>query len=587
MVKKWLYLALAASFLPLLLPTSAHAGVNDFAITNFEIEYQLSKDAEGHSLLKTTETITTEFPRIDQNHGIERAIPQKYDGHGTNLQIQSVTDQNGQDRHYDTRQDENGNLVVRIADMSVYVHGTQTYKLTYTQKDVTRFFADTNSDEFYWDTNGVDWRVPINNLHIKLTIDRSLAAAVKSSACYVGKSGSTTKCDLKTAGDSYEVSQQNLAVGENVTLALGFNANTFAAYQKTLVEQLIFIWGILQAVLTVCVLGVVALIAKRFAHTISRSRELQPIVPEYLPPQNVSMIVAAKISKTLKGSIMTAQLLDLAVRRYIRLYEQSEKKWYKSSEYEIEIIQDIKPLLAEEQEFLRDMFGHSPLVGERLNLKNLRNNIQYYSRTADDDKNISNLVRKTYNLRAEDKSTKSWLRRLSLIALAVGIISLSPAVVILSAVAFGLSFAAYRLTDKGLALRRYIEGLKMYIEVAEVDRLKMLQSPDGAQKVSQVTNGNTEPSQLVNLYEKVLPYAVLLGKEKDWSKQLGQYYEQSSTQPDWYAGQGAFNAAMFSASMSGLSQAASYTSSSSSSSGGSGGGGSSGGGGGGGGGGGV
>lgn len=587
MVKKWLYIALAASFLPLLLPASAYAGVNDFAITNFEIEYQLSKDVEGHSLLKTTETITAEFPSIDQNHGIERAIPQKYDGHGTNLQLQSVTDQNGKARHYDTRQDENGNLVVRIADMSVYVHGTQTYRLTYTQKDVTRFFADTNSDEFYWDTNGVDWRVPINNLHIKLTIDRSLAAAVKSSACYVGKSGSTTKCDLREAGDSYEVSQQNLAVGENVTIALGFSANTFAAYQKTLVEQLIFIWGILQAVLTVCVLGVVALIAKRFNHTINRSRELQPIVPEYLPPQNVSMIVAAKISKTVKGSIMTAQLLDLAIRRYIRLYEQSEKKWYKSSDYEIEIIQDIKPLLAEEQEFLRDMFGHSPLVGERLNLKTLRNNIQYYSRTADDDKNISNLVRKIYDLRAEDKSTKSWLRRLSLIALAVGIISLSPAVIILSAVAFGLSFAAYRLTDKGLALRRYIEGLKMYIEVAEVDRLKMLQSPDGAQKVSQVTNGNTEPRQLVNLYEKVLPYAVLLGKEKEWSKQLGQYYEQSSTQPDWYTSQGVFNAAMFSASMSGFSQAASYTSSSSSSSGGSGGGGSSGGGGGGGGGGGV
>ena len=38
MVKKWLYIALAASFLPLLLPASAYAGVNDFAITNFEIE---------------------------------------------------------------------------------------------------------------------------------------------------------------------------------------------------------------------------------------------------------------------------------------------------------------------------------------------------------------------------------------------------------------------------------------------------------------------------------------------------------------------------------------------------------------------
>ena len=35
------------------------------------------------------------------------------------------------------------------------------------------------------------------------------------------------------------------------------------------------------------------------------------------------------------------------------------------------------------------------------------------------------------------------------------------------------------LTDKGLALRRYLAGLKMYIEVAETERLKMLQSPEG------------------------------------------------------------------------------------------------------------
>ena len=91
----------------------------------------------------------------------------------------------------------------------------------------------------------------------------------------------------------------------------------------------------------------------------------------------------------------------------------------------------------------------------------------------------------------------------------------------------------------------------------------------------------------MTLYERVLPYAVLFGQEKEWTKQLGHYYESTGSQPNWYVGNTSFNAAAFSTGMSGLAQSVSYASSSSSSSGGSGGGGSSGGGGGGGGGGGV
>jgi len=124
----------------------------------------------------------------------------------------------------------------------------------------------------------------------------------------------------------------------------------------------------------------------------------------------------------------------------------------------------------------------------------------------------------------------------------------------------------WSLTDKGLVLRRYLAGLKMYIGVAEAERLQMLQSPEGAEKV-QVNASNEK--QLVKLYERVLPYAVLFGQEKKWSAQLGQYYEQVGEQPDWYSGQGAFNAAAFAAGMNSLSSVASSASDSSSASGGS------------------
>jgi uncharacterized membrane protein len=106
----------------------------------------------------------------------------------------------------------------------------------------------------------------------------------------------------------------------------------------------------------------------------------------------------------------------------------------------------------------------------------------------------------------------------------------------------------------------------------------MLQSPAGAERVAVDVN---DPRQKLDLYEKLLPYAVVFGQEKQWSAELAVLYTAvGAAGPYWYYGTGAFDASSFSAGIGSLSSAAM---SSSSTSGGSGGGGSAGGGGGGGG----
>lgn len=79
----------------------------------------------------------------------------------------------------------------------------------------------------------------------------------------------------------------------------------------------------------------------------------------------------------------------------------------------------------------------------------------------------------------------------------------------------------------------------------------MLQSPEGATKIDVDPN---DPKQLVKLYERVLPvpkhYSV---KEKEWNKQIGNYYESTQSSPDWYVGAAgihAFNANNFSSAIS-------------------------------------
>ena len=120
-----------------------------------------------------------------------------------------------------------------------------------------------------------------------------------------------------------------------------------------------------------------------------------------------------------------------------------------------------------------------------------------------------------------------------------------------------------------------IEGLRMFMEVAEKNRLNMLNPPD----------------KTPQLFEKLLPYAIALNVENAWGKQfdsiIAKAIENNEYRPTWYVGN---TTSMFQINQltsnlgSSLSSAVSSTSTPpSSSSSGSGGGGSSGGGGGGGG----
>jgi len=556
------------------------AGVNDFVITNYDIRYQLSRDEQGRSRLKTTETITAEFPSDDQNHGIERAIPKTYDGHSTSLDVVSVKKSDGSPWNY-TKYSSNDNEVLRIGDADTYVHGSQTYVITYEQRDVTKAFADTGGDEFYWDTNGVDWRVPIRNLSVSLTIEESLASALNGkTACYRGQSGETGRCDVM-GGSPYTVQASNLNPGENVTLAIGFHAATFKPYEPSLFERFVSLYLASLFIVGAIGVGIIVWLGILWGRWSNRKSELGTIVPEYIPPRDVSVTAAASIGAQ-TGPAFTAQLLDFAVRHYTKIYQTREKSLFKQAEYDIEIIRDIKTLKAEEQEIFSDIFSGKISVGTRLKLSSLRNNTKVFMAMQDNDPKLKKLVREEYGLRARDPAKTKTFSRAGWMLLVAAIVLLNPVLLIAAILAFVWAHTLWPLTDKGLELYRYMEGLKTYITVAEADRLAMLQSPEGAAKVGTV--GADDTGVLVKLYERVLPYAVLFGQEKQWNKQLGLYYESAGTNPSWYSGSNAaFNAAMFSSAMGSFSTAASYTSASSSSSGGSSGGGSSGGGGGGGG----
>jgi hypothetical protein len=142
-----------------------------------------------------------------------------------------------------------------------------------------------------------------------------------------------------------------------------------------------------------------------------------------------------------------------------------------------------------------------------------------------------------------------------------------------SAVHFGILVSKRLPTRAGIDLKVHLEGLEDYIRLAEKERLAFLQSPKGALR----KRGELGQEEILHLYEDVLPWAVLLGLEEEWSKVLTTFSNETN-QPAWIpiAAVGGFN-------LSGLNTAISQSMAVSSESGGSGGGSSGGGGGGGGG----
>lgn len=558
-------LVLAAVCSSVIAPTSSVLGVNDFTIRSFETDYYLDKDAEGRSILKTVEKIEAAFPAYDQNHGIERAIPTDYDGRSTNLNIQSVTDRDGEAVDY-TTSTSNGNLVLRIGDADKYVHGSKQYIITYTQRDVTKFFANTNDDEFYWDVNGTQWPQHMERVEARLHVALAAARSLNDKAsCYKGPEGGAATCGISketsSGGTVLSASVNNIGPYETVTIAVGFAPHTFVPYQQTWQEKLFSIWLVTLAISFVVALGVIIWMIVYRRKIMNRVAGRGTIVAEYLPPKDTSVLLSAQALKHSTSDI-TAQLLDLAVRHYIKIYQTKEKTLFRSAEYEIEVVKDTTALHPEELRLLQAIFGWVDIkLGSRIPMKKLRGNATVTSDLQENRKQLLVDARGKYGLFEYAEKEAKTFRKVGFIALVFGIVTASPFILLACIVAFAFAHTLWPLTEKGVALRDYLAGLKRYISVAEEERIRMLQSPEGAEKVGAEIKGD-DPKMIVKLYERVLPYAVLFGIEKEWFKQLGVYYETSGMQPDWYTGQTAFNAAVFSSSLSSFStQSSSYSSS--------------------------
>ncbi|RNE62449.1 DUF2207 family protein [Cryobacterium tepidiphilum] len=562
--------AAAAAAQPLR-PDAGHSAfrpssVEDFSFASWHSDFRLGLTPEGRSRLTTTETIVADFPQIDQNHGIRRAIPTHYDGHPTALTIESVTDGEGHALDFETDDDStNGGdvLVVTIAAEG-FVHGRHTYVITYTQQNVTLYPDDSDDEEFFWQVNGTGWAQPFGSVTATLHVDPELAPRLTGRiACIQGAADSTDSCDDITSrtvggGVVVDATAADLAPHDGLAIVVGFTPGTFVPRDDSFAANPapgISLAGAIAALVAAVIAGIARL--TRWRNAPGRGT----VIPEYLPPKGVNLLTAGNISGTSSRSI-PAQFLSFAVRGNVRVLQEGEDRYLlelrhldgvDDTERSIltHLFPDTEPgslrdLSVASEGLTTSMQGQLRLVPQQMLEAGLR-------------------VRRASRLRAVviGLAVAGALVGLfaSLVAFATQVGGTWPALTLFLAigacvVTFVFASAVRPLTASGAELRDYLKGLKWYIELAEADRLRVLQSPAGALRSPYRPDDGapgTGRLQIVKLYERVLPYAVLFGEEKKWVDMLGEYYAETGSEPDWYLGSGGFSAAYFAAGISAFS----------------------------------
>jgi len=566
--------------------------VDDFTFSSMDADYTLTRAADGTSRLRVVETLVAQFPDVDQNHGIRRLIPDSYNGQPLHPRLVSVTDESGAPRPSEVENDDGVFSVVSRSDD--YLRGSQTFVLTYTLENVTWNFPDTGL-EFYWDVNGVDWAQSFGRVTARLHLDAAGAAALSGRlACYQGAFGVKTPCASITtepdAGGGAVVTAIADAVQphETLTMAVGFADGTFSTYDTSYFASS-FGWAQTLTGLLALAGGVLGVRVRR--RQLADEPGRATIIAEYEPPRIVDALESAVLlGKTSKA--IPAEVLEQAVRGSIRILETDARGWGKPK-----LVAELVDRFKADGDGLMLLDGLFPggLPGAQYQFGKQDTR---FSKVAQSILTAAEKELGTRGLRRTVPAGARWLPMLmagagAVFSAAFGFAALNASVqpgvpwavmaisIVIAIVVIGMC-SRKPLTALGAETRDHLRGLKEFIQWAEADRIRMLQSPAGAERVAVDVN---DPRQKLDLYEKLLPYAVVFGQEKEWSAELAVLYTAvGAAGPYWYYGTGAFNAASFSSGIGSLSSAAT---SSSSTSGGSGGGGSAGGGGGGGGGGGV
>ncbi len=533
------------------------------------------------SSLEVKEKLLVNIEHKSIKRGIIRNFPIRYkDKNGRSFDVGfdvEAVKLDGEDIPYNISYD-GAYAYVKIGDPgSMIPLGLHTFTIKYTTTRQIGFFE--NYDELYWNVTGNGWSWPIMTAACSVSLPQKYAGEpFRSIEWYVGGYGERgVKEDAKLADRNTVVTTHPLSPGEGLTVVYTWKKGLISPPPSPFGDERRQSWIAFATLALSCAWFAFAVLKRR------SGGEPPAVIPRFYPPKDSSPAFVRYIKEMKVDRVsMTANIIGLAVKGALKIEESDEPPSFFGHKHNIFTLvkkNGSVELTRDEDAMMMRLFpgDRESVTLEQKNARELSNangglrrGISSLSRGLVST-NIGLCLTGALIFIAGLATTLPFTGDSLTTTAAAGIfggavlmISLSRKVspdgsfiTKIKEIIFSLfpsivaAFAAYSIfegeravllivlpfiaaaavtalmrpfvtsrTERGEELNSEVEGLNLYISVAEKDRLEMLNAPD----------------ETPELFERLLPYAMALGAAKTWGDRFAKVLEKAQYTPQWYAG---------------------------------------------------
>lgn len=549
------------------------------------LSYDSQVDVLADGTLEVTERITVFAEGRQIRRGIYRDFPTRYrDRYGNRVRVGLEVlgaERDGRPEPWFTERIGNGVRINTGDDSFLPVPAEHTFTLRYRTTRQLGFFE--GHDELYWNAIGTGWIFSIERGSVEVRLPEAVPVDDLGVEGYTGPQdarGAAYRAGLPAPGVARYALTEPLAPREGFTIVLTFPKGVVT--QPTRADRVRWFLADNVGVL-IALAGLIALLLFCFVRwrSVGRDPPKGIIIPRYFPRDGQTPAAARYLRRMgYDNRCFSSDVLDLAVAGQLRIHREERRR---KDDWRLERNRSAQPMRpsAPTQQKLIDALFRSPAGSIELK---------------DSNAGILQAAQSGHRKALDAELHGPYLRRNSgsvVVAALIGVASVGlgflvsgghgiPAMVAVAIAAIVTTNVFARLvrapTPAGRALLDEIEGLRLYLSVAEREELARITGPGGP------------PPLDAARYEALLPFAVALDVEDAWTKKFtaavgAAAAAEAARRMAWYSGRGPVtDLGSFSRSLgSGLTSQIASASSPPGSSSGAGGGGSSGGGGGGGG----
>jgi len=499
------------------------------------VSYDSEIDVLADGALEIAEHITVVAEGQNIRRGIYRDFPTRYRDRLGNrvrvsLDVLSV-ERNGQPEPWFTERVANGVRINTGDDSFLDVPAQHTFTIRYRTTRQLGFFEA--HDELYWNAIGTGWVFPIARGSVVVRLPEPVPAEQMGVEAYTGSEGARGGAYVTEVPEPgvarYELTE-SLAPGQGFTTVLTFPKGIVA--EPTGMDR--FRWLLTDNLgVLVALAGLAGLLVFSMRRWREVGRDPAPgvIIPRYTPPPDRTPAAARYLRRMgYDDRCFSSDALALAVGGHLRIHQDEEAK---KAEWQLERLSADADAPPSQHALFEHLFedGSPILTLDQSNGETLRAARSAHQQALDHE------LHGRFCRRNGMSTFQAFL-----ITAATGVLAFVvsggngvPFIMAVLVLMVGISILFARLfrapTPEGRRLLDEIEGLRLYLGVAERDELAGMQGPD-------------EPLQLdAARYEALLPFAVALDVEEAWTRKftmaVGAAAAAAATAGmAWYAGRG-------------------------------------------------